>query len=1142
MPDHVDPTPNNATATTAAPATKEPTIEEIRAVAEEILCGRVVVKNRAFLLRTGIPDALPVTAFCMPEVDIVAKPDVPAHVRMMRETRGEAKGLIPADREMFELLRDNGIVGEKLTAPHERRTAVIPAGYLRVMATCMVNKRRKQLLRSARNAGAPAAAKANAAATAAAADDDDDDAASNASAAAADDDQPVVDPEEWLKNPLIAHLDRLVLVGPVFTGQKSDPAYILTLGEATLKSRMHLLQMSNALANRVQDILGPEDGHWIVTRCGATAMHIHPIRANFPEGATVLEMRQQHPIDLATLSLVPGIARIYDPWTEPAKVAEAKKALAELEIERAARVAAGQPADPEYDADKPVDGVELIHDVHGRPVRFPTQYKRQMLKTMIDQEAKRARHRLIWGEGILDGTGGLPQSRASKALCLMSGGIDSPVAAFQMMNRGCRVDFVHFLNSTSDTAAILAKLTMIAKRLSSIQGRLDMRVVDIAELQNAIIGAVARADRTVVYKQYMLLIAAAVADYELLVTGDSVSQVASQTVTNVSTLYPLTPRAVVSPLAGSNKNDVIDVSRKVGLLELSAMEGADCCQYLMCKTGATLCIGPAKMRAYLAKITGIASLPVKVLAFDNGEAVPDATYTEHIPFDHIKASLQVPVGAPLAKALFNSSSRSSRRHAWINKNPQAAAAAAEEGLIPGGIVDSPAPGSESTSQLGSPTAASPATAASDVFAAAAAIAEKRKQQTVYMDSAAATIIDPAVQEAISRAPVGNPNSLHTIGRVCRAAVEGVRHQLLSFLCPSLATPFKLAFTSGGTEANNIAIGGLASMLRTGDEALGKPAVLLYSSVAHPSIIEVCKKLAANGKVALAEAVPVRPDGHLDIAALEKLLAKYSAFKNGGLNFTDGRGTRQEDSRPWANVALAFDVVNHELGTLRDGAAIAKLCRAHGALVHADACQALCKVDVDATLYDAVAVTAHKINGPTGIGAVAVRAKLVAAMEPVMAGGSFDGEIRPGTLNAPGIVGFGAALSLHRDEEHAAMVFESLVSSVEALGADAVRINGTPRQSSGRILHMTLTGASPALRKMDDAEIVGYFATRHNVMLSTGAACSQHKSGDESSASNLYTRLGVSPGPTLRVSIDHNTSKADVARFMTALNELLTKIK
>lgn len=1140
-------------------STTVPSEAEVAAWLATALKDKVVIRNKFYSLRVGVPEVLPATSYFIEDMAVMPQRDLPAYIHQLRE-HGEGKGFIPATKGLYDFLTEAGIAAQKLEE-HEDRLAIVPADFICKMVIERLPKQQQKAAKK-RFADVTAADATQAESEAAAAPPSK----AGAEAPAADGASASSDSlAAWIDHPCFAAIaaHNLVIAGPARHSLRCAPAYILTLGEAVLKSKMHLTAMANALMRRLREIV-PDSYH--VTRFGDNVIHLNPAKLlsdaqksgqtnttqreafAYSEEALVQYMAE-YPIDIETLKLIPGIAKIYSAPTVPVAMIAAEATMARIDAGRAERLAQGLPADAEY-----VEGGDapLLLDAQGRPVRFPAQYVYNEARLTVECEKRRKLRRAVYGEVIADGAGGLPVQQTMRALCLMSGGIDSPVAAYHMMKRGCRVDFVHFLNSTSDTGSILAKLTLIAKRLSRVQGRIDMRLVDIAELQNAIIGAVARVDRTVVYKQFMLLIAAAIANYDILVTGDSVAQVASQTVANVSTLYPLTPRAIISPLSGTNKTDVIDVSRRVGLLDFSQMEGADCCQYLMCKTGANLCIGSGKMLNYLGRIPGsITSLPVKVVVFDNGEEVPSAGYTESLPFAAVRANVPCQLGDELADTMAAAHPRAQRREEAMR------VAAANGGVLVSktGRVSTVAPHkyakaaasmaaseSDPAKQMETDSTAAPAAAASEAAVARPPQqAPARRPREVYLDSAAATIVDPAVVEAMARAPVGNPNSLHTLGRVCRAAVEGVRHQLLSFLCPSLAVPFKLAFTSGGTEANNLGLAALASLLREGlDDATAddrRPTAVLYSSIAHPSVTKVCERLAAKGVVSVAEAIPVSRDGQLDMAWLEKRLQQASAFGANGLYTRSGRATPTDEARPWSNVLVAVDIVNHELGCLRDVDAIVAVARRYGALLHGDACQALCKVDVDATVFDAVSVTAHKINGPVGIGALAMRAKYVPSVDTTMTGGSFDSDLRPGTLNAPAIVGFGAALSLPRDEELPKAAFDLLVSSLRKMPS-LVRINGTPERSSGRIVHLTLSGASPALRRLDDAELVSLFASKYNIMLSTGAACSQHKKGTETAANTLYSALGVEPGPTLRVSIDHTITASHIRTFIDALREVL----
>jgi cysteine sulfinate desulfinase/cysteine desulfurase-like protein len=1149
-----------------------------------VLRGQVIVKTKIFSLRSRAQDVAPRGGYAMSDaVELVPLEQLPQHLQRLRDTKGEAKELIPATKEIYQHLVDNHVQTYKVTEDDGDRYAIVPVPYLFAMLrlkeqTRAAHKRRAALRAATGSASARTGRFRQS-------DSDDDEAATVAKmkpadgedeedegSAADDDDDIAVAKErrsiaEWQQDPAFVYLMNnmnLLLVGPARRATKEEPVYILTLGEATLKSRLHMNSMVNSLCRRLGEVIDTKV--YIISRQGDNSVHILPSR-EFGRMKTA-ELLKKHPIDLGVLRLIPGIAKIYDPNRVPQKVLDAEATMKRIEAIRAERVAQGLPPDGDDNADalavrsgggKPgqeeveeVDDAEAMAvsapvDSRGRPISNPTQFLYHKSRVIVDVEAKRKKHRTVYGEAVVVGAGGLPVMSTARALCLMSGGIDSPVAAYQMMTRGCRVDFVHFLNSTSDTAAILAKLHLIAKRLSILQGRLDLRLVDISELQNAIIGTVNKTDRTVVYKQYMLLLAAAIPGFEILVTGDSVAQVASQTIANIATLYPLTPRSVVSPLSGMNKNDVIDTSRRIGLLDYSAMEGADCCQYLMCKTGANLCIGKAKMQRYLSQIH-VDSVPVKVVAFDRGEEIPSAERTEYIPFQSVVVNMPVPVGDQLGDLVARLHPRAAKREEALQAAvanggtfaPHKSGRASDGGMSAdararieqimttsaGGVSGAAAHADPSSSLV---PAEAPSVNTSPLNIKTGSARPGRRPREIYLDSAAASIIDPVVVDAMSRAPVGNPNSLHTIGRVCRAEVEGVRHKILSYLCKSLRTPYKLAFTSGGTEANNIAIQGLGVLLRKTAPA-GVKTVVLYSRIAHPSVVDVCEALVERGVVDTAAALPVLRDGHLDMKVLAQELDKRSCPAARG-HSTNADGLAQ------TNVLVVVDLVNHELGTLRDMDAIVKVVRRYGALLHVDAAQALCKVDFDASEFDSVAVTAHKVNGPVGIGAVAMRASYVPHVQRVMAGGSFDSDLRPGTLNVPGIVGFGAALSLPRDEAGPAEALEKLLEGLREM-KDVVRVNGSPDRSNGHIVHMTVTGGSPALRKLDDPELVSLFASKYNIMLSTGAACSQHKTGADAASHRVYGALGVEPGPTLRVSFDRSTTTSHVEMFLQALREVV----
>ena len=213
----------------------------------------------------------------------------------------------------------------------------------------------------------------------------------------------------------------------------------------------------------------------------------------------------------------------------------------------------------------------------------------------------------------------------------------------------------------------------------------------------------------------------------------------------------------------------------------------------------------------------------------------------------------------------------------------------------------------------------------------------------YLDFNATTPVAPEVRavmvEALDRAH-GNPSSIHEEGRAAREWVERARRQTAALLA---ARPEDLIFTSGGTEADALGMFGLHGLA----VAAGRPPRVLVAAIEHPAVHGAADALAARGAEVVT--LPVDADGRLDLAALEVALAGGAAV---------------------VAVALA----NHELGTLQDLPAIAALAASAGALVHCDAVQAVGRIAVDVAALgaDAVALSAHKIYGPKGAGALWIR--------------------------------------------------------------------------------------------------------------------------------------------------------------------------
>ena len=244
---------------------------------------------------------------------------------------------------------------------------------------------------------------------------------------------------------------------------------------------------------------------------------------------------------------------------------------------------------------------------------------------------------------------------------------------------------------------------------------------------------------------------------------------------------------------------------------------------------------------------------------------------------------------------------------------------------------------------------------------------------VYLDHAATTPVDERVLEAMLpflREEFGNPSSVHRLGQRARRALEEARERLAAAVG---ARPRDVVFTSGATEADNQALFGVMG---------SRPGGLVVGATEHPAVLTAAKRLAEAGRDVLFLAP--RPDGALALEALAAALAEQAT--RGG------------------TALVALMLVNNETGVLTDAAAVAELAHAHGALYLCDAVQGLGvePVSLAATGADLLTLSAHKVNGPKGVGALVLREGL--ELPPLLAGGEQERGHRPGTHNLAAIAG------------------------------------------------------------------------------------------------------------------------------------------
>ena len=256
---------------------------------------------------------------------------------------------------------------------------------------------------------------------------------------------------------------------------------------------------------------------------------------------------------------------------------------------------------------------------------------------------------------------------------------------------------------------------------------------------------------------------------------------------------------------------------------------------------------------------------------------------------------------------------------------------------------------------------------------------------IYLDGHSTTPLAPEAMEAMApwwHAQVGNPHSPHLSGMLASQAVENARSEL-AFLIGS--DPQELVFTSGATEANNIAIRGTA--LAAIEGGIGRREIVV-SAIEHKSVLSSASSMRSAG-FSVIEA-PVDANGVVDIRALERLVGAETFL-------------------------VSVMAVNNEVGSIQPLAEVVRIARAAGALVHVDAAQGLGKLPLDCADFDFASLSSHKMYGPMGIGALFISSAAQLRPLPVMFGGGQEGGIRPGTVPTPLVVGFGAAAKVSREQ-------------------------------------------------------------------------------------------------------------------------------
>ena len=391
---------------------------------------------------------------------------------------------------------------------------------------------------------------------------------------------------------------------------------------------------------------------------------------------------------------------------------------------------------------------------------------------------------------------------------------------------------------------------------------------------------------------------------------------------------------------------------------------------------------------------------------------------------------------------------------------------------------------------------------------------------IYLDNAASTRLDPRVEEAMRpffREAYGNPSSVHAAGREVRRAVEDAREIIASAIG---GAPRELVFTSGGTEADNLALRGIVRP--------GRPRHVVVGAVEHPAVLSTAAALEKEGHAVTR--VAATAEGIIDPAAVRTAMRPFDFAQGKPFDFA-----QDEPETALVSVMLA----NNETGAVQPVAEIARIAHEAKALLHTDAAQAFGKIPVDirALGVDLLTISAHKIHGPKGCGALWVRRDV--RFDPILHGGPHEFARRAGTENVPGIVGFAKAVELARAAmPEASPRMAALRDRLEAeilAKIPGASVNG-PRDPARRLPNLLNVGIEGA-----EGQALLIHLDEAGICVSSGSAC-ESASLEPSPVLLAMGRTEEQASNALRFSLSRETTPAEIERVLTVLPGIVERVR
>lgn len=377
------------------------------------------------------------------------------------------------------------------------------------------------------------------------------------------------------------------------------------------------------------------------------------------------------------------------------------------------------------------------------------------------------------------------------------------------------------------------------------------------------------------------------------------------------------------------------------------------------------------------------------------------------------------------------------------------------------------------------------------------------RKEIYMDNAATTQMDERVIKAMLPyfdQKYGNASSTHSKGREAKEAMEKARKAIAKSIG---ANPEEVIFTSGGTEANNFALKGVAFANRSkGDH-------IITSRIEHDCVINSCKWLERQGfKVTFLD---VDSEGFVSPEALEKAITPQT-------------------------IMVSIIHGNNEIGTIQDLKALGAICRKNNVYFHTDACQSYTKAELDVKKQnlDLVTLNAHKIHGPKGVGALYIRKGV--NLPAWQHGGGHERNLRSGTENIPGIVGFAETVNLAMDQKHV-----RYMTKLRDKLIDGIEKNIPESKLNGPHGEKRLCNNINFVFKRIEGEAIGGYLDLKNISSSTGSACSSHSL----EPSHVLQALGLNKGDangSLRLSLSRFTTEEEIDTVLKELPPIIKKLR